>query len=95
MQALTKMTKTIGKLAKIDQTTARSENIAFARCMIEVKVGQLFPHQVFFIDEKGQKQAVPISYEWSPIQCINCRGNRHVGGQCYREQGRLLEGLEA
>ncbi|KAL2900249.1 hypothetical protein RDABS01_025331 [Bienertia sinuspersici] len=86
MNVLTKLTKPIGKLVKVDHTTANREKLVYARCMIEVKIGQDLPSHVFFIDEYEQKQVVPITYEWRPVQCSNCKGIGHDGGQCYKNR---------
>ncbi|KAL2943652.1 D-ribose pyranase, partial [Bienertia sinuspersici] len=86
MHVLTKITKPIGRLVKVDHTTANREKLVYARCMIEVKIGQAFPSHVFFIDEHDRKQIVPITYEWRPVECSNCKGIGHDGGQCFKER---------
>ncbi|KAL2895132.1 Indole-3-glycerol phosphate synthase [Bienertia sinuspersici] len=55
-------------------------------CTIKVNIGQEFPSHVFFIDENNKKQVVPIIYEWRPVQCSNCKGIGHDGGQCYKDK---------
>ncbi|KAL2930931.1 Histone-lysine N-methyltransferase H3 lysine-4 specific, partial [Bienertia sinuspersici] len=79
-------THIISKLVRVDHTTVKRERLVYARCMIEVKIGQDFPSHVFFIDEHDQKQMVPITYEWRPVQCTNCKGIENDGGQCYKNR---------
>ncbi|KAL2900224.1 Phosphoadenosine phosphosulfate reductase [Bienertia sinuspersici] len=86
LQVLTKMIKPIGMLVKVDHTITKREKLAYARCMIKVKIGQAFPSHVLFIDEHDQKQVVPFTYEWRPVQCSNCKGIWHDGGQCYKDK---------
>ncbi|KAL2922977.1 Beta-mannosyltransferase 2 [Bienertia sinuspersici] len=85
-RCLEKLTKSVGKFVKVDHTTANRDRLAYARCTVEVKVAQDFPNQVFFLDEKDQKRAVHISYEWRPMQCINCKQMGHDDGQCYKQK---------
>ncbi|KAL2930273.1 LINE-1 retrotransposable element ORF2 protein, partial [Bienertia sinuspersici] len=62
------------------------DRLAYARCMVEVKMEQDFPHQVCFLDEHNQKQSIPITYEWRPVKCNVCHLIGHDGGQCYKKK---------
>ncbi|KAL2928885.1 Protein-methionine sulfoxide oxidase mical2b [Bienertia sinuspersici] len=85
-KSLEKLTRGIGKFIKVDHTTANRERLAYARCMVEVKMEQFFPHQVCFLDEHNQKQSIPITYEWRPVKCNVCHLIGHDGGQCYKKK---------
>ncbi|KAL2944091.1 LINE-1 retrotransposable element ORF2 protein [Bienertia sinuspersici] len=85
-KSLEKLTKGIGRFVKVDHTTANRDRLAFARCMVEVKMDQDFPHQVCFLDEHNQKKSIPITYEWRPVKCNSCQLIGHDGGQCYKKK---------
>ncbi|KAL2934242.1 Axin interactor dorsalization-associated protein A [Bienertia sinuspersici] len=85
-KSLEKLTRGIGKFVKVDHTTANRDRLAYARCMVEVKMDQYFPHQVCFLDEHNQKQSIPITYEWRPVKCSVCQLIGHDGGKCYKKK---------
>ncbi|KAL2893488.1 Axin interactor dorsalization-associated protein A [Bienertia sinuspersici] len=85
-KSLEKLTRGIGKFIKVDHTTANRDRLAYARCMVEVKMEQEFPHQVCFLDEHNHKQSIPITYEWRPVKCNVCHLIGHDGEQCYKKK---------
>ncbi|KAL2904239.1 malate dehydrogenase [Bienertia sinuspersici] len=68
---LEKLTKIKGRFIEVDHATTNRDKLVFARCMVEVKVGQSFPEQICFLNETDQKRAVPITCEWRTIQFTN------------------------
>ncbi|KAL2930019.1 LINE-1 retrotransposable element ORF2 protein [Bienertia sinuspersici] len=80
---LARIMKPVGTLIKVDSMTANRDRLQDARCMIEVKVDQVFPEEVKFRNEKNDIIDVGIKYEWKPESCKKCKKLGHDETQCY------------
>ena len=60
---MTKICSKIGVFVKPDQVTMQRSYLSYARVMIEVKVRRDFPKSLDFIDEKGQRHKVVVTYD--------------------------------
>ncbi|KAL9247606.1 hypothetical protein vseg_021022 [Gypsophila vaccaria] len=81
-KSLPKITDLVGKFVKKDVATEDRTKIGYARVMVELKVDQLFPSQVSFMDENGDVVKVDVEYEWKPITCSTCQGMGHHTDLC-------------
>ncbi|KAL2900331.1 hypothetical protein RDABS01_025413, partial [Bienertia sinuspersici] len=82
-KCLERIIQPIGNLLKVDTMTANRDKLQYARCMIEVKMDQIFPEQVKFKNEKNEIINVGIKYEWKPEICKKCKKLGHNEEQCY------------
>ncbi|KAL2923717.1 Nuclear protein MDM1 [Bienertia sinuspersici] len=80
---LERIIQPVGNLLKVDTMTANRDKLQYARCMIEVKMDQMFPEQVKFKNEKNEIINVGIKYEWKPETCKKCKKLGHNEEQCY------------
>ncbi|XP_074305653.1 uncharacterized protein LOC141640873 [Silene latifolia] len=67
----------VGPYVKSDAATANKTRLGFARTMVELKVGQVFPSTVKFRDENGKVVILNVEYEWKPLLCDKCKGLGH------------------
>ena len=81
-RSLMKLASPIGKFVRVDQATAKREKLQYARVLVEVKVDQVFPDQITFINEKGVEVVMGIHYEWKPVVCSRCRKIGHLTEEC-------------
>ncbi|XP_074305596.1 uncharacterized protein LOC141640814 [Silene latifolia] len=81
----------VGPYIKSDAATVEKTRLGFARTMVELKVGQVFPSAVKFRDENGQIVQLKVEYEWKPILCEKCKGLGHEGKNCRRDQHRQVQ----
>lgn len=71
-KSLFKIVAQIRQPVQCDEATTKRHKVQFARVMVRVQINQQLPTSLSFLDEKGLKQEVFVSYEWKPSQCRNC-----------------------
>ncbi|KAL9227818.1 hypothetical protein vseg_003466 [Gypsophila vaccaria] len=89
-KSLPKITGLVGKFIKKDVATEDRTKIGYARVMVELKVDQLFPSKVAFMDENGDVVKVDVDYEWKPITCNKCQGMGHQTEHCRKGKPQKL-----
>ncbi|KAL2937602.1 Outer capsid glycoprotein VP7 [Bienertia sinuspersici] len=82
-KCLERIIQPVRNLLKVDSMTTNRDKLQYARCMIEVKVEQIFPETVKFKNEKNEIITVGINYEWKPETCKKCKKLGHNENQCY------------
>ncbi|XP_048491463.1 uncharacterized protein LOC125492783 [Beta vulgaris subsp. vulgaris] len=81
-KSLHKIAAQIGDPIKRDEATRNRDKLQFARILIEVKIEHHLPKSVHFCNEKGELTEVPITFEWLPKHCVNCKGFGHNVSEC-------------
>lgn len=74
----------------MDQTTKNKDKLLYARVLMEIQVGQNYPDEVHFMNEKGLKVTQKVAYEWLPIQCSKCHGIGHRSEVCKKNTGKKI-----
>ncbi|KAL2896887.1 Phenylalanine--tRNA ligase alpha subunit [Bienertia sinuspersici] len=93
-KCLERIIQPVGNLLKVDTMTANGDKLQYARCMIEVKMDQMFPEQVKFKNEKNEIINVGIKYEWKPETCKKCKKLGHNEEQCYAKDPKKKQTKE-
>ncbi|XP_074291298.1 uncharacterized protein LOC141618078 [Silene latifolia] len=81
-QSLPKIANLVGKYVKSDAATESKTRLGFARLMVELKVDQIFPSNITFMDEKQNKIKITVEYEWKPSTCNKCKQLGHEQNNC-------------
>ncbi|KAL9239052.1 hypothetical protein vseg_013407 [Gypsophila vaccaria] len=84
---LEKIAGIVGKFMKADFTTQQKARLAYARVLIQVKLGVELPKTVTFMDVDGHMETVLVEFEWQPVQCLKCQGFGHMSLNCKRLKG--------
>lgn len=82
IRCLQKLVSPIGKMIKADQATEKREILQYARVMVDVKVDQVFPYQLTFINEKSIEAVFGVMYEWKPDLCTKSKKVGHRAEVC-------------
>ncbi|XP_048489782.1 uncharacterized protein LOC125491732 [Beta vulgaris subsp. vulgaris] len=82
---LTKIVSGVGKFLKVDMATLKREKLQFARVLVEVEIGQEFPDEIEFENEKGLTIYVEVKYDWKPTFCKGCKVFGHEESSCRRK----------
>ena len=69
---------------KVDGATSKREKLQYACVLVEVKIGQDFPDQITFLNEKSLEMVIDVSYEWKTIVCTVCKKLGHTSEECKR-----------
>ncbi|KAL9233089.1 hypothetical protein vseg_008127 [Gypsophila vaccaria] len=85
--ALEKIVGIVGKFMKADYTTEQKTRMAYARVLIQVKLGVELPKTVTFVDANGVLETVLVEFEWQPVQCSKCQRFGHMSLNCKRLEG--------
>lgn len=70
---------------KPDYAIANIEKLQFTRIHVEMSIGQDFPDQLSFMNEKGLLTTVDVYYDWKPEICSRCK-KMGYNGKDYRMQ---------
>ncbi|XP_074305100.1 uncharacterized protein LOC141640037 [Silene latifolia] len=81
-KSLPKIANLVGQYVKSDPATEMKTRLGFARVMVELNLGQVFPKSLKFLDEKKQEVIIDIVYEWKPSLCTRCKQLGHEKDQC-------------
>lgn len=74
----------LGDPIKRDEATRNKDKVQYARILVEVRLEQEFPEQIYFINEYDERITVPVTYEWKPTLCSVCKGLGHEAAECRR-----------
>ncbi|KAL9232819.1 hypothetical protein vseg_007884 [Gypsophila vaccaria] len=85
--ALEKIAGIVGNFMNADYTTEQKTRLAYARVLIQVKLGVELPKTVTFMDANGVLETVLVEFEWQPVQCLKCQGFGHMSLNCKRLEG--------
>lgn len=72
----------IGIPLYIDQATASSERLAYARCFVEISSKDKLPNSVKMDLGNREWLETNVEYEWVPPKCSKCFNFGHVDYQC-------------
>lgn len=84
--ALNKIASLVGKPIRTDRATTQKDCIEYAKVMVEVKMGQSFPDEIQFLNEKGTIMKQQVIYECKPIICGGCGGIGHTLDMCRQKK---------
>ncbi|XP_074315556.1 uncharacterized protein LOC141651756 [Silene latifolia] len=82
LSSLEKLAGLLGKFLKRDAATEAKTRLGYARLLVEVDIGQDFPEELRFLDEKGNEISIQVEYEWKPTVCSTCNGIGHTHEMC-------------
>ncbi|XP_074282464.1 uncharacterized protein LOC141606985 [Silene latifolia] len=82
LSSLEKLAGLLGKFLKRDAATEAKTRLGYARLLVEVEIGQDFPEDLSFLDEKGNEIRIQVEYEWKPTVCSTCKGIGHTKEIC-------------
>ncbi|XP_074265751.1 uncharacterized protein LOC141588195 [Silene latifolia] len=82
LSSLEKLVGLLGKFLKRDAATEAKTRLGYARLLVEVEIGQEFPANLSFLDEKGNEISIQVEYEWKPTVCSTCKGIGHTHEMC-------------
>lgn len=82
--SINRAASTLGRPLYIDGPTSRKERVSFARCCVEMEVGDDFRDDVIFrYGENGELSVTqPVVYDWRPRQCAKCKVFGLEEGRC-------------
>ncbi|XP_074314953.1 uncharacterized protein LOC141651130 [Silene latifolia] len=89
--SLKKIAGLIGSYIKSDSATELKTRLGFARVMVELKLGQVFPKKVKFLDEKKNLIEIDIEYEWKPCICTKCKQIGHEYNSCRKGKPKVIK----
>lgn len=81
-KSLYKIAGGVGRAMKVDQATLNRDKLMFAKVLVEVKLDQVFPTTVHFVNENDITMTQPVEYDWLPVGCTICKGIGHDDTQC-------------
>ncbi|XP_075080969.1 uncharacterized protein LOC142166232 [Nicotiana tabacum] len=79
----------------VDKNTEKKVGLQFARMIVEVKVGDQLPEEIYFMNENGEVIEQMVTYDWKPTMCELCQKYVHPGDRCRRNKERKNEVGEA
>ncbi|XP_074291111.1 uncharacterized protein LOC141617877 [Silene latifolia] len=85
-KSIPKISGLVGKYIKSDEPTELKTRLGFARVMVELNLGQYFPKQIKFRDEKQQLITIDTAYEWKPSLCTKCKLLGYEKDQCRKNK---------
>lgn len=77
-----KIISKLGDPIKRDEATRNMDKLQFARILVEMKMEQLFPNNLYFLNEYGEKTRVEVEYEWKSLKCTKCGNMGHESSVC-------------
>ncbi|XP_021867167.2 uncharacterized protein [Spinacia oleracea] len=80
-KSLFKIVSQLGKPIKRDAATVM---------LVDMPITQNLPDQVSFMNEHGELVQVPITYEWRPTVCDNCRLVGHLTTECKKGKTKKI-----
>ncbi|KAL2904979.1 LINE-1 retrotransposable element ORF2 protein [Bienertia sinuspersici] len=95
-KCLERIIQPVGNLLKVDSMTAKRDKLQYARCMIEVKMGQVFPEQVKFKNEKNEiitesKNKQVKVWQQKKVNPQDQENNNHVSKEGQEKEYRQRE----
>lgn len=90
-KSLFKIAGQVRKAFRVDQATKNRDKLMFAKVLVEVNLGQVYPKIIQFVNEKGTIVDQPVEYYWLTTICSYCKGlamragsfqrpiNHHIG----------------
>ncbi|XP_048492374.1 uncharacterized protein LOC125493253 [Beta vulgaris subsp. vulgaris] len=88
---LHKLASKVGKAIRTDRATAQKDILEYARILVEVNIGQEFPKEIVFENEKGVLMTQIVQYECLPIFCDDCKGIGHTAEACRQKRFELAK----
>ncbi|XP_021838838.2 uncharacterized protein [Spinacia oleracea] len=82
--------KSLGKPIKRDATTVSRDKLQYARVLVDMPITQNLPDKVSFMNEHGELVQVPITYEWRPTVCDNCKLVGHSTIECRKGKTKRI-----
>ncbi|XP_077252320.1 uncharacterized protein LOC143891663 [Tasmannia lanceolata] len=78
---LSRIASMLGKPLYKDSHTADATRLKYACFCVQVNVDQSLPNSIKLKTSKGEINQ-PITYEWKPRACTNCRDFSHISENC-------------
>jgi len=79
---INKIASVIGFPLFMHKATSSFENLAFARCFVEISARQAIVNTWILEVEGGEKVTIAVEYEWVRPTCTRCKCFGHVDTQC-------------
>ena len=75
--ALSTLTSLLGTPIMADKNTQEKNKVHYARVLIEVKIQEQVPKQIYLENENGILMQQEVVFEWEPVKCGKCKGFGH------------------
>ncbi|XP_056697466.1 uncharacterized protein [Spinacia oleracea] len=72
----------LGTPIKRDSATVSRDKLQFARVLVDMPISKTLPYQIPFMNEHNELTQVPVTYEWRPTVCTNCKQVGHLTTDC-------------
>lgn len=89
-KSLFKIVSQLGKPIKRDAATVSRDKLQYARVLVDMPITQKLPDQVSFMNEHSELVQVPITYEWRPTVCDNCKLVGHSTIECRKGKTKRI-----
>lgn len=84
-----RLTSQVGIPVDIDDLTLQKNRGQFARVQVLVDIKEEVMENVKFLDEHERVCEQPVSYEWMPVICKNCKAYGHRGKDCRKPKPQV------
>lgn len=92
-EVLSKMASAVGKQLYTDKFTEKSEQIAYARTVIEVDISQPLPEMIT-VETPTEPWDQPVTYDLVPKFCNNCVMCGHEDHECWYNKDAEAEPVQ-
>ncbi|XP_056697428.1 uncharacterized protein [Spinacia oleracea] len=81
-KSMFKIVSQLGTPIKRDSATVSRDKLQFARVLVDMPISKSLPDQISFMNEHNELIQVPVTYEWRPTVCTNCKQVGHLTSDC-------------
>ncbi|XP_056698498.1 uncharacterized protein [Spinacia oleracea] len=81
-KSMFKIVSQLGTPIKRDSATVSRDKLQFARVLVDMPISKSLPDQISFMNEHNELIQVPVTYEWRPTVCTNCKQVGHLTIDC-------------
>lgn len=79
---LRKIVGYLGNVLKINNATLTKARMLYARVLVDMKLADGFPEELYFSNENDELVSQRVQYDWLPTWCTKCAQFGHVMDAC-------------